>query len=99
MPLSKCPMFLMEDSSSLDDSDLEDILFNDNEQLLLMLAAKEEEDNKRIKRPRSKVGLLCISRNRMLGHAILMQDYFSEVPSYPALPLSSPISNATFFIC
>jgi hypothetical protein len=70
----------MEDSSSSDDSDLEDILFDDDEQLLLMLAAKEEEDNKRIKRPGSKVDWLCIPRNRTLGHAMLMQDYFSEVP-------------------
>jgi hypothetical protein len=49
MPLSNCVLFLMEDSSSLDDFDLEDILFDDDEQLLLMLTAKEEEDNKRIK--------------------------------------------------
>jgi hypothetical protein len=34
MPLSSSALFLMEDSSSLDDSDLEDILFDDDEQLL-----------------------------------------------------------------
>jgi hypothetical protein len=84
MPLSSCALFLMEDSSSLDDSDLEDILFDDDEQLLLMLAAKEEEYNKSIKRLGSKFGRLCIPRNRTLGHAMLMQDYFSEVPTYPA---------------
>jgi hypothetical protein len=84
MSLSSCVLFLMEDSSSSDDSDLEDILFDDDEQLLLMLAAKEEEDNKRLKRPGSKFGRLCIPRNRTLGHAMLMQDYFSEVPTYPA---------------
>jgi hypothetical protein len=84
MPLSNCVLFLMEDSSSLDDSDLEDILFDDDEQLLLMLAAKEEEDNKRIKRPGSKVGRLCIPWNCTLEHAMLMQDYFLEVPTYPA---------------
>jgi hypothetical protein len=84
MPLSNSVLFLMEDSSSSDDYDLEDILFNDDKQLLLMLAAKEEEDNKRFKRPGSKVGRLCIPRNRTLGHAMLMQDYFSKVPTYPA---------------
>jgi hypothetical protein len=84
MPLSKCVLFLMEDSSSSDDSDLEDILFDDDEQHLLMLAAKEQEDNKRIKWPGSKVGRLCIPRNRTLGHVMLMQYYFSEVPTYPA---------------
>jgi hypothetical protein len=46
----------MEDSSSSDDSDLEDILFDDDEQLLLTITAKELEDNKRIKRSGSKVG-------------------------------------------
>jgi hypothetical protein len=84
MPLSKCALFLMEDSSSSDDSDLEDILFDDDEQLLLMLTAKEQEDNKRIKRAGWKVGRLCIPRNRTLRHAMLMQDYFSEVPTYSA---------------
>jgi hypothetical protein len=68
----------------LDDSNLEDILFDDDEQLLLMLAAKEEEDNKRFKRPGSKVGRLCIPRNHTLEHAMLMQYYFSEVPTYPS---------------
>jgi hypothetical protein len=84
MSLSSCALFLMEDSSSSDDSDLEDILFNNDEQLLLMLVAKEEEDNKRLKQPGSKVGRLCIPRNCTLGHAMLMQDYFSKVPTYPA---------------
>jgi hypothetical protein len=84
MSLSSCALFVMEDSSSSDDSNLEDILFDDDKQLLLMLVAKGEEDNKRLKRPGSKVGRLCIPWNRTLGHAMLMQDYFSEVPTYPA---------------
>ena len=29
------------------------------------------------------MGRLCIPRNRALGHAQLMQDYFAEVPTYP----------------
>jgi hypothetical protein len=71
----------MEDSSSSDDSDLVDILFDDVEQLMLMIAAKELQDNNKKKWPRSKFGRLCIPRNRAL---MLMQDYFSEVPTYPA---------------
>jgi hypothetical protein len=63
---------------------LEDILIDDDEQLLLMIAVKEIEDNKKTRRPGSKIGWLCIHRNRTLGHAMLMQDYFSEVPTYPA---------------
>jgi hypothetical protein len=51
MPLRKYALFLMEDSSSYDDFDWEDILFDDDEQLLLMIAVKEQEDNKRTKRP------------------------------------------------
>jgi hypothetical protein len=84
MPLGKCTLFLMEDSSSSDDSDLEDILFDDDEQLMLMIAAKELQHKKKQKRPRSKIGRLCIPQNRELGHSMLMQDYFSEVPTYPA---------------
>jgi hypothetical protein len=84
MLLSKCTLFSMEDSSSSDDSDLEDFFFNDDERLLLTIAVKELENNKRIKWPRSKVGRLCIPRNHMLGHSMLMQDYFSKVPTYPA---------------
>jgi hypothetical protein len=72
----------MEDSSSSDDSDLEEMLFDDDEQLMLMLAVKELEDKK--KRPGLKVGRLCITQNRALGHSMLMQDYFIEVPTYPS---------------
>jgi hypothetical protein len=74
----------MEDSLSSDDSDLEDIFFDDDEQLLLMIAAKDQKDKKKTKRPGSKAGRLCIPRNRTLGHSMLMQDYFSEAPTYPA---------------
>jgi hypothetical protein len=74
----------MEDLSSFDDSGLEDILFDGDEQLLLMIAAKDMEDKKNTKRPGSKLGQLCIPRNRTLGHSMLMQDYFLEVPTYPA---------------
>jgi hypothetical protein len=41
MMLSKCTLFLMEDSSSSDDTDLEDILFDNDKQLLLTIAVKE----------------------------------------------------------
>jgi hypothetical protein len=74
----------MEDLSSSDYSNLEDILFDDNEQLMLMLAAMELQDKKRTRRPGSKIGRLCIPRNRALRHSMLMQDYFSEVPTYLA---------------
>jgi hypothetical protein len=69
----------MEDSSSSDDSDLEDILFDD-EQLMLMFSAKKLQDKKMTKRPGSKIGWFCIPENRALGHSMLMQ-YFPEVPT------------------
>jgi hypothetical protein len=47
MLLSKCALFLLEDSSSSNDSNLEDILSDDYEQVLLMIAAKELEDKKK----------------------------------------------------
>jgi hypothetical protein len=57
------------------------ILFDDDEQLLLLITAKELEDKKKTKWPGSKVGRLCIPQNRALRHSMLMQDYFSEVPT------------------
>jgi hypothetical protein len=84
MPLSNCALFLMEDSSSSKDFDLEDILFDDDEQFVLMIVVKELEDKKKTKWPGSKVGRVCIPRNRTLGHSMLMQDYFFEVPTYMA---------------
>jgi hypothetical protein len=53
---------------------------------------KELEDRKK-KRPGSKVGRLCIPNNRMLQHSMLMRDYFAEVPTYPA-HLSWTLPNA-----
>jgi hypothetical protein len=48
MPLSKCALFLMEDRLLSDDSDLEDLLFDDDaEQMFVMLTTKELEDNKK----------------------------------------------------
>jgi hypothetical protein len=58
------------------------MLFDNNEQLMLMITAKELEDNKKKKQPRSMIGRLCIPRNCTLGHSMLMQDYYSEVPTY-----------------
>jgi hypothetical protein len=45
MPLRKCTLFLMEESSSFDDLDLEELLLDDDvKQMLLLLTAKEIED-------------------------------------------------------
>jgi hypothetical protein len=80
--------FDLSDSSSSDDSDIEDLLHDledDNEATLLLLAIKELEDHARLlgRRRGSVMGRVSIERNRALGHATLMDDYFAEVPTYP----------------
>jgi len=84
MDLNSCERFLLEDSSSSDDSDVQSLLANHRNQMLVVtLAVTERDDGKRKKRRGSKVGLLCIPRNRKLGNDKLMEDYFAEVPTYP----------------
>jgi hypothetical protein len=74
----------MEDSSDLNDSDVDELLDNGMEHMFVLLASKEFAERKKRKPPWSKVGRLCIARNRALGHDLLMRDYFIEVPTYPA---------------
>ncbi|KAK1664499.1 hypothetical protein QYE76_052658 [Lolium multiflorum] len=81
--MGQCTLFLMEDSSSSDDSDLEELLDDDVEQTAVILAAKEILDVRPKKRKRSTMGRLCISQNHALGYNLLMRDYFAEVPTYP----------------
>jgi hypothetical protein len=63
---------------------LEDLLDHDVEQLVVVLAVKELEERRKNQRPGSKVGRLCIPRNHVLSHNMLMHDYFTEVPTYLA---------------
>ena len=74
-------------SSDSDDSDLDELLRDDDtEMMMLILGIKEFEDRAKLidQRSGSRMGCLCIPRNRALGHAQLMQDYFAEVPTYPS---------------
>ncbi|XP_073354057.1 uncharacterized protein [Aegilops tauschii subsp. strangulata] len=85
MELTPCEKFLLSDSSDSDDSDVETMLATFRQQTLVMaLAVKEHEDEYPKRRRGSTVGRLCIPRNRHLGKEMLMQDYFSENPTYPA---------------
>jgi hypothetical protein len=71
--------------SESDDSDIEDMLFdNDVDHLVLLHLIQKFEADKKRKRRGSTVGRLCILRNPTLGHTMLMNDYFAEVPTYPA---------------
>ena len=84
MELSPCEKFLLEDSSDLDDSDVETLLVNYWQQKLVMaLAVKEHKDQNRKRRRGSTVSHLCIPRNRHLGSEMLMQDYIADNPTYP----------------
>ena len=85
MELSPCDQFLLDDSSESDDSDVEMLLANHRQQMaLVVLVVKEFEDTHRRTRRGSKVGRLCIPRNRFYGNELLMRDYFAERPTYPA---------------
>jgi hypothetical protein len=76
----------LSDSSSSDDSDLDELLQDDEmEATMLVLSVKELEDRAKLlnRRRGSVVGRNHIQRNRLLGHEQLMEDYFAEVPTYP----------------
>jgi hypothetical protein len=79
---------LSDDSgwSSSDDSDIEELLQDDDvEMMSLLIDVQEFEDRKKLmdQRRGSKMGRVTIYRNRALGHEQLMHDYFAEVPTYP----------------
>nr|XP_040256342.1 CASP-like protein 4A2 [Aegilops tauschii subsp. strangulata] len=74
---------LSDDSgwSSLDDSDIEELLQDDDVEMMgLLLDVQEFEDRAKLmdQRRGSKMGRVTIYRNRGLGHEQLMQDYFAE---------------------
>ena len=67
-------------SSGSDDSDLDELLNDDDtEMMLLLFGMKEIEDRAKLldQRRGSTMGRMCIPRNRVLGHEQLMQDYFA----------------------
>jgi hypothetical protein len=80
--MDPCTLFLLEDSSSSDGSDLQELLDDDLEQTAMILAAAVTDVRPK-KRKGSNMGRLCIPRNRALGHNMLMRDYFTEVSTYP----------------
>ena len=85
MDLTPKEQFVLSDSSSSDDSD-EERFFNSRRQQMAVdvLAIKEFEDRYARWRQGSKVGRLCIPRNRFYGNELLMRDYFADIPTYPA---------------
>ncbi|KAE8817201.1 ATP-dependent zinc metalloprotease FTSH 5, mitochondrial [Hordeum vulgare] len=74
---------LSDDSgwSSSDDSNIEDLLQDDDIKMMgLLLDVKEFEDRVKLmdQRRGSKMGRVTIYQNRCLGHEHLMRDYFAE---------------------
>jgi hypothetical protein len=77
----------LSDSSSSDNSDLDELLHDDDlEATILLLSVKELEDHAKLlnRRRASVIGWNHIHRNCLLGHEQLMDDYFAEVPTYPS---------------
>jgi hypothetical protein len=74
MPFSAAAMSLMEDLSDSSDSDLDELLDGDMEEMVVLIAAKELMDRRRKRRHGSTVGRLCIPRKRKLGNDLLMRD-------------------------
>ena len=85
MDLTPEEQFVLSDSSSSDDSDEERFFHSRRQQMAVaVLAVKDFEDRYARRRQGSKVGRLCIPRNRFYGNELLMQDYFADIPTYPA---------------
>jgi hypothetical protein len=77
--------FLLEDSSSSDDSDIDEMILDDDvEQAMVIVAVKNLQDQMAMKRRRGSVpSCISIPQNHAAGHEALMQDYFAKVPTYP----------------
>jgi 5-bromo-4-chloroindolyl phosphate hydrolysis protein len=60
MSLRPCTLLLMEDLSSSNDPDLNELLDDDIEQMVMLLATNELEDRRNKRRLGSKVGRLFI---------------------------------------
>jgi hypothetical protein len=77
------------DWSSSDDSDIDELLQeNDMELMVVVLPGRELEDHAKLvdQRKGSQIGLLCIPRNRALSHEQLMQDYFRHTHHASSVP-------------
>ena len=75
--------------SSSDDSDIDDLLQDDDaEMMVAVLAVQELEDRAKLldQRRGSQMGRICIQRNRARAHDQLMQDYFATPELLHGLP-------------
>ena len=84
MELSPEEELVLSDSSSSDDFEVETLFETRRQKMVVaVLAVMEFEDRYAKRRQGSKVGRLCIPRNRFYGNELLMRDYFAEISTYP----------------
>jgi hypothetical protein len=85
LTMSESQRFLFKDSTSSDDSDIEEMILDDDvEQAMVIVDVKNLQDRMAIKRRRGSVtGRITVPRNHATGHESLMQYYFAEVSTYP----------------
>jgi hypothetical protein len=69
--------FFFQNSSSEDDSDIEDLFHNDGAEILILRVAVKELGYGKRGNGEALVWCLCIPRNRVVGHDMLMRDYFT----------------------
>jgi hypothetical protein len=72
--------------STSDDSDIEELLEDDDTDMTVALVVVNELQKRAMlldRRQGSQMGHTYIFRNHALGHEQLIQDYFAEVPTYP----------------
>jgi hypothetical protein len=73
----------LSDSSSSGDSDLDDLLQDDDTKIaILLVTIKELEDRAKLLN-RSRGSVMGRNYIQRFGHAQLWDDYFTEVPTYP----------------
>jgi hypothetical protein len=83
--MSESQRFLLEDSSSSDDSGIKEMILDDDiEQAMVIITVKNIQDLMAMKRWHVSVASrVTVPRNRAANHEALMQDYFAKVSMYP----------------
>ena len=92
MELSPEEEFLLSDSSSSDDSDVETLFESRRQQMVV--AVKDFEGRYSKQRQGSKFGRLCIPQNHFYGNELLMRDYFADASRFePKNARSAPLKT------
>jgi hypothetical protein len=95
--MDPCELFLMGDSLSFEDSDLENLLDDDIEQMSIILAAKEIMDVRPKKLQGSTMGRICIPLNHARGN-YAHERLFRRGTHISASSLSPLVTYASIFV-